>query len=122
MDIAAGLEGSFLAANVICGFLRANMHNRFWRKVLELERTCLERNILLFGKRPQTLLRKNKSAYIWCLSNNSSIWVKFLYYETHSPANEVPKIMVHDVQTISAKAYRKLDVLVWRSAIPPYHS
>jgi hypothetical protein len=122
MDIAAGLEGSFLAANVICGFLRANMHYRFWRKILELNRNCLERNILLFGKRPQTLLRENQIVYVWSLSNNSSIWVKVLYCETHSHANEVPKTMLHDIQTISAKAYRKLDVLVWRSPIPPYHS
>ncbi|PAN28767.1 hypothetical protein PAHAL_5G177900 [Panicum hallii] len=120
MEIAAGLEGCFVGAHVICGFLRANMHRRFWSKILEYERDNIDRNILIFGEHPQALIRKNKTAYVWSLSN-ISMRLKVLYRQTHSALNDVPKITLHEAQT-SAKAHGKLEVLVLKSRIPPYHS
>ncbi|KAL6899294.1 hypothetical protein ACP4OV_005952 [Aristida adscensionis] len=123
MEIAAELDGSFLCANICCGYLRANMSIQFWRKILELERNHVQRNILHFGERPQTLLRRNQEAYVWSMSN-SSVKFKVLYYQTHSPQNEAPNTlpMLHGVQSRTAKDHGKLDLLVWKSRIPPYHS
>jgi len=45
MEIAAGLERSFVGAHVICGFLRANMQRRFWNKILQCQRNNIDRNI-----------------------------------------------------------------------------
>ncbi|CAO2197805.1 unnamed protein product [Urochloa humidicola] len=117
MEIAEDLDRSFISANLCGEFLRANMDRRFWNKVLECEKNHIERNVLMFGEHPQTLLRKSQIAYVWSLSNISRR-LKVLYYQTHSPLDDVPKIMLHEVPT-SAKS---LDVLVWKSRIPPYHS
>ncbi|KAJ1285165.1 hypothetical protein BS78_03G259200 [Paspalum vaginatum] len=121
MELAAELDGSFIGANILAGFLRANMHFRFWRKILELERIQVERNIHVFGERPVNLLRTNQTAYVYSLAN-SSMKLKVLNCETHSPQNDVPKTMLHEVQTRSGKAHGVLEVLLWRSNIPPYHS
>uniref|UniRef100_A0A0A9EPK1 Uncharacterized protein n=1 Tax=Arundo donax TaxID=35708 RepID=A0A0A9EPK1_ARUDO len=121
MEIAAELDGSFLSANIFGGFLRANMQIRFWRKILELERNHVERNIRLFGERPVTLLQKNQTAYVWSLSN-TSLRPKVLNCQTHPPRNDVPKITLHGVQTRSAKPTGTVEVLVWKSCMPPYHS
>ncbi|CAO2197815.1 unnamed protein product [Urochloa humidicola] len=117
MEIAAGLQGCFVSAHAICDFLRAHFHSRFWNKILECEKKHIERNVLMFGEHPQALLRKSQIAYVWSLSNISR-GLKVLYYQTHSPLDDVPKIMLHEVPS-SAKV---LDVLVWKSRIPPYHS
>ncbi|OEL28348.1 hypothetical protein BAE44_0010633, partial [Dichanthelium oligosanthes] len=121
MEIAEELDRSFLSANLCGGYLRANIDSRFWRKILELERNHVERNILHFGERPQTLLRKNQTAYVWSLSN-ISMRLKVLYYQTHYPHNEVPTTTLHEVQTRSTETNGRLEVLVWKSLIPPYHS
>ncbi|RLM91982.1 disease resistance protein RGA2-like [Panicum miliaceum] len=120
MEIAAGLERCFVGAHVICGFLRANMHRRFWNKILECQRNNIDRNIRIFGEHPLALIRKKQTAYVWSLSN-MSMRVKVLYCQTHSTLNDVPKIALHEAQT-SAKARGKLEALVLKSRIPPYHS
>ncbi|PAN28780.1 hypothetical protein PAHAL_5G178000 [Panicum hallii] len=120
MEIAAGLERCFVGAHVICGFLRANMQRRFWNKILECQRNNIDRNIRIFGEHPLALIQKKQTAYVWSLSN-MSMRVKVLYCQTHSTLNDVPKIALHEVQT-SAKARGKLEALVLKSRIPPYHS
>ncbi|CAO2166214.1 unnamed protein product [Urochloa humidicola] len=122
MEIAEDLDRSFLSANLCGDFLRSNMDSRFWRKILELERNHVERNILKFGERPRTLLQKKQTAYVLNLSNNS-IRLKVFYCQTHYPQNEVAKTKSDEVQTRSAESYgRRVEVLVWKSCIPPYHS
>ena len=120
MEIAAGLERSFVGAHVICGFLRANMQRWFWNKILECQRNNIDRNIRIFGEHPLALVQKKQTAYVWSLSN-ISMRVKVLYCQTHSTQNDVPKIVLHEAQT-SAKARGTLQVLVLKSRIPPYHS
>ncbi|CAL4947715.1 unnamed protein product [Urochloa decumbens] len=121
MEIAARSEGCFVGARAICEFfLRANMHRSFWKKILECQENNIERNIQFFGEYPHSLLKKNQIAYVWSLAN-VSMRPKILYYQTHSQLNDVPKIMLHELQT-SAKTHGKLEVLVWKSRIPPYHS
>ncbi|CAL4961669.1 unnamed protein product [Urochloa decumbens] len=120
MEIAAGLEGCFVAAHAICGFLRANMNRSFWNMILECDRNNIERNILIFGEHRHSLLQKKQTAYVWSLSD-LSMRAKVLSYQSHSSLNDVPKIMIHEVQT-STKAHGKLDVLLWKSRVPPYHS
>ncbi|XP_004972146.1 disease resistance protein RGA2-like [Setaria italica] len=90
MEIAAGLQGGFLGAHAICGFLRANIHNWFWNMILECQRNNIERNILIFGEHPQSLLWKSQIAYVWTLSN-ISVRVKVLHFQTRSPLNDVRK-------------------------------
>ncbi|TKW16501.1 hypothetical protein SEVIR_5G303166v4 [Setaria viridis] len=121
MEIAEELDRSFLSANLYGGFLRGNMDSRFWRRILELERTHVERSIIHFGERPQTLLRKNQAAYVWSLPN-ISMRLKVLYCQKNCLQSEVPKTKLHEVQTRSAESYGRLEVLVWKSRIPPYHS
>ncbi|CAM0145248.1 unnamed protein product [Urochloa decumbens] len=121
MEIAARLDGCFVAAHAMCEFfLRANMHRSFWNKILECVRNNIERNIQLFGEHPRILLEQNQIAYVWCLAD-FSMRPKVLYVQTHSQLNDVPKIMLHKLQT-SSKAHGKMEVLVWKSRIPPYHS
>ncbi|CAL4974324.1 unnamed protein product [Urochloa decumbens] len=121
MEIAARVEGCFVAANTISEFfLRANMHRSFWNKILECLTNNVERNTQFFGEHPRILLEKNQIAYVWSLSHGPTR-LKVLYYQTLSPMIDVPKITLHEVQT-SAKGHGKLDVLVWKSRIPPYHS
>ncbi|OEL21391.1 hypothetical protein BAE44_0017590 [Dichanthelium oligosanthes] len=122
MEIAELLDGSFLGANTVSGMLRANLNARFWRKILELQRNHVERNILLFGEHPHSLLQKNRLVYLRTMSNRA-IWFKVRHHEKHFHDNEVPKIMLLDVHTGSAETSNgKFEVVVWRSQIPPYHS
>ncbi|KAL6615954.1 hypothetical protein ACP70R_038224 [Stipagrostis hirtigluma subsp. patula] len=119
MEIAAELDGSFVGANTIIGYLRANMHNWFWRKMLQLQRNHVERNILLCGEHPHNLLQRNRTVSVRSMSN---MWLKVCYREKQYHQNEVPKIMLHEVQNGTANAHGKFDVVVWKSRIPPYHS
>ncbi|KAL6845056.1 hypothetical protein ACP4OV_024551 [Aristida adscensionis] len=119
MDIAADLHGSFMGANIIGGYMRANMQNWFWRKILELQINHIERNNLLFGEHPHSLLQKNQTAYLWSMSNMD---LKACYREKYHHQNEIPKIMLHEIQIGSAEPHGKFEVVIWKSHIPPYHS
>nr|TKW16495.1 hypothetical protein SEVIR_5G302900v2 [Setaria viridis] len=121
MEIAAELDGSFLGGNVISGILRANQHAQFWRKILKLQRDYVQWHLLLFGEHPHTLLQKKQTAYVWSLSNNS-LRLKVLCFQTHSPLIDVPKTTLFEFQARNPEVHRELEVLVWKSRIPPYHS
>jgi len=102
MEIAAGLERCFVGAHVRCGFLRANMQRRFWNKILQCQRNNIDRNIRIlhmFGVCP---------TFPW--------GSKFFIVKVIPPCK-----ILHEAQT-SAKARGKLQVLVLKSRIPPYHS
>jgi hypothetical protein len=121
MEIAADLDGSFLGGIITSGILRANQHAQFWRKILKLQRDYVLRHLLLFGEHPHTLLQKKQTAYVWCVSNNS-LRIKVLCFKTHSTPIDVPKTMLYEFQARSPEVRRELEVLVWKSRIPPYHS
>jgi hypothetical protein len=52
MEIAAELNSSFINANIIGTFLRANLNVLFWRKVLEHLREFSNKHLLMFSERP----------------------------------------------------------------------
>lgn len=94
MEIAEELDSrSFLSANLCGGCLRGNMDSQFWRKILELERNHVVRNIRHFGERPQTLRL-----------SNISMRLKVLYCQTNYLPNEVPKTKLHEVQPRSTES------------------
>nr|TKW31297.1 LOW QUALITY PROTEIN: hypothetical protein SEVIR_2G096400v2 [Setaria viridis] len=121
MEVAEMLGGSFLGANTVSGMLRANLDARFWRKILALQRNHVERNTLRFGEHPHSLLQKNRTVYLWTMSNRA-MWFKVHYREKRYHDHEVPKITLLDVQTGGAETHGKFEVVVWKSRIPPYHS
>ncbi|CAN6330564.1 unnamed protein product [Urochloa humidicola] len=121
MEIVETLDGSFIGGNNVSALLRANLDARFWRQVLALQRDHVERNILHFGERPQSLLQKSQAVYTWTMPNKT-MWFKIRYPEKRFDDDDARRTKLVDVQTRGAGTDGKFEAVAWRSRIPPYHT
>lgn len=69
MQIARGLNGSFIAANVVSGFLQTNFAPQFWLMYLANIRKNIQINISLFGADQFNLVRDSKP--VTCLTDGN---------------------------------------------------
>ncbi|KAL6615957.1 hypothetical protein ACP70R_038227 [Stipagrostis hirtigluma subsp. patula] len=64
MEIAVLLKGSFLAANVVAGLMRANLNAQFWRRVIQCLRDYTSKHLLMFSEHPSDLMGKGRPVYM----------------------------------------------------------
>ncbi|KAJ1285166.1 hypothetical protein BS78_03G259300 [Paspalum vaginatum] len=125
MEMAEQMEGSFTYANVIGGLLRGNLGAPFWHRVLKRIKDHTSMHLLLFGDHPVGLMSKDRPVYLWRLprTGGSTIVAYSCYQELSSaPQHDLPKITAQDVHAGSATPRGNVEILLWRSHIPPYYS
>lgn len=125
MEIAADLNGSFVAGNIIAGLLRANFSARFWHMAMLCVRECRRRYPFVFGalaipvsswqrKEPPRFPRIGTTGE-WILMSNDRQIV--------SARVETPVIKMQEVLNGSVVLPDgKFEALAWKSLIPPYYS
>lgn len=121
MEIAMEMNGSFIGANLIGGLLRSNLINaRFWSRALKYTRFHVQRNTSMFGEHhPSALLQKNKPTFFRRMAN-ADFCVVHNQYQTNSGPEEVPNITFEDILVGTVECRGRIEVLAWRSQIPPY--
>lgn len=117
MEIAMEINGSFIGANIIGGFLRSNLNAQFWSRTLKFTRLLIQRNNSMFGEHPGDLLKKNKPTWFPRMANADSC-VVHNQYQTNS-GHKVPNITFQDILVGTVECRGKIEVLTWRSQIPP---
>ncbi|KAL6647736.1 hypothetical protein ACP70R_015173 [Stipagrostis hirtigluma subsp. patula] len=119
MEIARGLKGSFVGANMTSGILRNNFVPQHWWMFLGQFRRSIQRNLSLFGENPYDLARKGKPITCRISDDEFVVWDDFRV----CPVEEnFPMITHEDVLSGSVKREGKFNVLTWKSQIPPYGS
>ncbi|CAL5091791.1 unnamed protein product [Urochloa decumbens] len=120
MEIARGMKGSFIGANIHSLVLKKNFVAKHWCKVLEGLKNNIQKNISLFGENPYILSRKDKPA-AWIIDKD-----KFVVYSQHRECiaeDNVPAIITRDdFVSRSVKCEGEIEVLLWRSHILPFKS
>uniref|UniRef100_A0A0D9V530 NB-ARC domain-containing protein n=1 Tax=Leersia perrieri TaxID=77586 RepID=A0A0D9V530_9ORYZ len=119
MEMVAGMYGCFVCANSTAALFRANSCTQFWRMFIRCHRDIIERHVILFGEHPHILIQNNHNIYIWGNLRDRKI-ILVDGYKTCA-RNDVPRVMIHEVQTGITEANGKFEVVLWRSRLPPYH-
>lgn len=131
MDLVDELKGSFMAANILSRLMHSSMDARFWRRVLEVVRRGVRANYTAFGEHPTRLPGRSRLAYLCGAAEDAPLcfyyeWCKQAGTWRPGPAQsaELPKVTLQDVLDGRAvpRGEEKMDVLVWRSPIPPYYN
>lgn len=116
MEMARGMNGSFILANIGSGFLRENMIAQYWSICLAVLRANTKRTSV-FGENPCGLNRKNEpSTYL--ISKNESLVCRS--YRECLAEDNMPVISAYMVTFVSAKCEGEFDVVTWKSHIAPY--
>ncbi|KAJ1287439.1 hypothetical protein BS78_02G009700 [Paspalum vaginatum] len=121
MEIAKMLRGCFVGANAYARMLRDNFDIHFWCKVLAFLRENIQKHVSKFGAHPFDLIKQNRPIHVGRMATPFEECVRYCGHDSSSQ-EEVPKIRLLDVIYGSVKAFGELEVLVWRSRIPPYYS
>jgi hypothetical protein len=120
MQIARGLNGSFVGANVTSGFPQTNFAPQFWMMYLANFRKNIQINVSLFGADQFNLVRNNKPTT--CLTDGSEMILVWDNYRTCSGEENVTTMTIKDVISGVLKCEGEFEVLVWKSNIQPYNS
>jgi len=121
MEIARTQNGSFDGAHITSCLLRGNFDIQFWSKVLSFLRGFIQKHVSKFGEHPLYSLGQNRPTEVGRMVTPSQELVISHQYQCSSQ-EEVPKIRLQDVMYGSVKPHGEVDVLSWRSQIPPYYS
>jgi hypothetical protein len=121
MEIARVQGSCLLGANTVARSLKDNFNGQFWSKVLAFFRCFIQQRISRFGQHPFDLLGENRLAHIGRMAAPSEDVVVYHQHQ-RSSEEEVPKISMDDVIYGSVKPHGKVEVLVWKSHVPPYYS
>ncbi|KAL6643939.1 hypothetical protein ACP70R_018705 [Stipagrostis hirtigluma subsp. patula] len=119
-EIAASLDNSFVAGNIIASLLRANLSVKFWSMVLACTKEMNKSYHFKFGVHHVSslknikLIRRLNGSNEYCLILNNC--------RTTSSQDDVPVMTFQDILLGSDVPHGKVDVLAWRSSIPPYYS
>ncbi|TVU40674.1 hypothetical protein EJB05_14143, partial [Eragrostis curvula] len=119
MEIARGLDGTFISANMISRILRNNFVSQHWRVYLECFNTNIQHNVSLFGESPYNLTRKSKPRAYHIKNDWFAVFSK---HRTCPDGQNIPRIKVRDVLSGNIKHEGEFDVFVCKSCIPPYSS
>ncbi|CAL4982948.1 unnamed protein product [Urochloa decumbens] len=121
MEIAWVRGRCILGANTLARSLRDNFNAQFWSKVLAFYRGFIQKHMSRLSQHPFDLQGQNSAAHIGRMAAPSEDVVVYLQHP-RSSEEEVPKLRMDDVIYGSIKPRGKVDVLVWKSPIPPYYS
>ncbi|CAN6334245.1 unnamed protein product [Urochloa humidicola] len=119
MEIAMGLSGSFISANIMASMLRANFNAKFWRIALSCTKEVSRRYHFIFGAHPVSPLQNRK--LVQKLNGSNDYCLVFDDYQIVSAQDEAPTIIFHDVLLGAIEPHGKFDVVAWRSSIPPHY-
>jgi hypothetical protein len=119
MKLGMGINQCFVAANMFGGLLQSNLNAQFWHRAVKFAGLHVQANTSKFGEHPNALLRKNRPVYFQRVTNND-FCVILNHYKTSSDDKQVPKITFLDVLYGSVECQGRIEVLAWRSRIPPY--
>ncbi|KAF8667033.1 hypothetical protein HU200_053205 [Digitaria exilis] len=119
MEIGMVINGSFIGANLIGGVLRSNLNARFWSRALKYTRLNVQKNTSMFGEHPGALLQKNKPTFFGRMAS-ADFCLLHSQYQTNSGHEEIPNITFEDILFGTVECRGRIEVLAWRSQIPPY--
>jgi hypothetical protein len=123
MEMVDLLNGSFIAANLFGGYLRANPCPRFWQKVLKGHRNYTSMHLHLFGEYQSDRLANGRPVYMWRLPKTDDMLIAYDYYQACSAQqHDLPKFTIEEVQIGSTRPRGDFQAVAWRSNIPPYYS
>jgi hypothetical protein len=122
MEIARVMNKTFPSATIIACLLRNNFEIHFWRKVMVFLRGLIQKHVIRFGKHPFDLVDQNK-----IIVRHRRMAVPSEYFVVYrqrecSSEEEVPKIKDQDMVYGTVKCSGKLELLLWKSQLPPYYS
>ncbi|CAL5034546.1 unnamed protein product [Urochloa decumbens] len=118
MEMARGMNGSFIDAQFHSDFLRNNLDVEYWCMYFTTFKAYIQRNISLFGENPYALSRRNKPTSFWI--NSTGKFLLFCQYRSCFAEDNVPAIAFHDVVSGSVECEGEFEVLAWKSHILPY--
>lgn len=119
MEIATGLSGSFISANIMASMLRANFNLKFWRMALSCAKEVSQRYRFIFGAHSVSPLQNRK--LVQKLNGSHDYCLVFNDYQIVSSQDEAPALMFEDVLLGNVEPQGKFDVVAWRSSIPPHY-
>ncbi|AQK97873.1 Disease resistance protein RGA2 [Zea mays] len=123
MEMADLLNGSFVAANLFGGYLRANLCPQFWQKVLKGYRHYASMHLNLFGEHQSDSLANGRPIYMWRLPKTDAMLIAYGCYQACSAQqHDLPMTTMEEVQIGSTRPRGDFQAVAWRSNIPPYYS
>ncbi|KAL6897371.1 hypothetical protein ACP4OV_007067 [Aristida adscensionis] len=122
MQMASCLNGSFIAGNIIASMLRANFNAKFWSMALFCVQEVSQRYSFIFGAHPVSPWENTKQAYIPRISSSSDYCSVYNDYQRVSAQDDAQMTTFQEILSGTVLPCGKLDVLGWRSSIPPYYS
>jgi hypothetical protein len=122
MEIALDYRGSFMAANIVGGLLRANMNTHFWRKCLRCVRDSINKHLLMFGEHPVELMLRDQPLYISRMSRTPQTIMVCKVYQDRSFQHAVPKLTLQDIVAGCAADQAEFRTVAWRSSVPPCYT
>ncbi|KAG8077759.1 hypothetical protein GUJ93_ZPchr0007g6126 [Zizania palustris] len=123
MEIAALVNGCFLATNIICRTLRSNLNARFWYRFLGRWRRLAEIYLRLLGEHPGDIFTSKSGITYVCMPGNQCVAARYsLYQESSAHMSDVATISASDLLTGNVNPQGMYDLLEWQSSIPPYYS
>ncbi|PNT71448.1 hypothetical protein BRADI_2g27750v3 [Brachypodium distachyon] len=121
MEFIMGMNQSFVAANMFASLLRSNLNPQFWRRTIKFGRQFVQGNISEFGEHPCALVRKNRPACLERMANRDSYVIR-KHYQTSFKDQELPRITFMDLLFRNLECGGRIEVLAWRSRLPPYRN
>lgn len=122
MQMAQRLNGSFIAGSIVASMLRANFSMKFWRMALSCVKEVSQRYSFIFGAHTVSPWQNTKQAYIPRINGSNSYCSVYNDYQIVSAQGEAQMVTFQEISSGGVLPYGKLDVLAWRSSIPPYYS
>jgi hypothetical protein len=122
MQLATGLYGSFIAANIIGGVLRANPNAKFWYNILLRVREAAPKH-RSFSGHTKDILERHFPKFTKLSSVGGQVQGYLVYglREAVPGQSELPKLSWQELLSgVEAPDEDKFDVVAWRSRIPPY--
>ncbi|KAG0521397.1 hypothetical protein BDA96_08G156700 [Sorghum bicolor] len=121
MEIAKGLNGSFIAGNIMASMLRDNFSSKFWGMALSCTKEVSQRYNFIFGAHPVSPLQNRK--LVQRLDGSNDYCLVFNDYQIVSAHDdEAPMITFQEVLSGSVEPQGKFDVVAWRSPIAPHYN
>uniref|UniRef100_A0A0E0C7C4 Disease resistance N-terminal domain-containing protein n=1 Tax=Oryza meridionalis TaxID=40149 RepID=A0A0E0C7C4_9ORYZ len=127
MEIAALTNRSFMGTYIIGDILRSNLNPQFWYKFLECFKYYTDMHIRELGEHPtETYKRISGHTCVWtpenrCVAEATYALTYTLYQASSADLNDQPMVLASDVLVGNVQLQGKVDVLQWRSKIPPYY-
>ncbi|KAF2952051.1 hypothetical protein DAI22_01g306700 [Oryza sativa Japonica Group] len=127
MEIAALMNRSFMGTYIIGDILRSNLNPQFWYKFLECFKYYTDIHIRELGEHPtETYKRISGHTCVWtpenrCVTEATYALTYTLYQASSEDLNDQPMVLASDVLVGNVQLQGKVDVLQWRSKIPPYY-